>query len=298
MYNFIRNKLLVFLIIATMIQGCNKDIEPPKEANIKINSQSFKIIQDVISTDKFAPVMVTIPAGSNTLGDITGSGISREQPTYRVTITKPFAIGKYEVTFNEYDFFCEQTGRKKPDDEAWGRGKHPVINVTWDDAHDYAKWLTSKTGQKYTLPSEAQWEYAARAGTQTNYWWGDKPGDKLSQCGDCAEVQRCIDCKDEPVFIEGTAIVGSYKANPFGLYDVHGNLAEWIMDCGNDTNSFEPSDGSPRLYGDCDKRMIKDGSWSNNVRFIRASVRLSPPDGNDHKGKNVGFRVAREINDK
>lgn len=294
MYRII-NKFWLIAIVSFALQGCSNDIESTEKSKIIKDSKTFSVIQDKLKNGKLAPVVIVLPAGSNTLGDLTGSGIPREQPTYKIIIDESFAIGKYEVTFDEYDYFCEQTGRVKPDDKGWGRGKHPVMNVTWNDAHSYVKWLSTVTGEKYTLPSEAQWEYAARAGSQTNYWWGDLPGDKLAQCGDCAEIQRCTDCKDEPAFIEGTALVGSYKANPFGLHDMHGNLAEWTIDCGNESNPSEPSDGTPRLSGDCGKRIIKDGSWSNNVRFIRSSVRLSPPDGNEHKGKNVGFRILREL---
>jgi len=239
--------------------------------------------------------MVIVPAGTNTLGDISRKGIRIERPTYQVTIAKPFAIAKYEVTFQEYDYFAKQTGRKIPDNKDWGRGRRPVIGVTWYDAKAYVKWLSKETREEYFLPSEAQWEYAARAGTQTNYWWGDKPGDKLAQCGNCAEIQRCDDCKDVPDFVEGSAEVGSFKPNPFGLYDTLANVAEWTADCGNNSNSPKPSSGSPRLKGDCSSHIMKGGTWASKVRFIRAAVRVNPPDGNEYEGKQVGFRIARRI---
>jgi formylglycine-generating enzyme required for sulfatase activity len=294
MYKHSTIKLSALIFILITLSGCDKT-ETTDKAIISADSQSYSVIQDKLTNDALAPQLIIVPAGSNTLGDITGSGIKNELPTYQVTIDKPFAIGKFEVTFDEYDLFCEATKHKKTDDEGWGRGKLPVINVTWDDAYSYVKWLSKQTGKKYFLPSEAQWEYSARAGTQTNYWWGNDPGDKNAQCVTCAAKNRCIDCKDVPLIDDGTAPVGSFKANPFGLYDVHGNVMEWVADCDFKTNPNKPSNGTPRRNGDCSKHIMKDGSWWNNVNFIRASVRGSAFDGKEYKSFHVGFRVAREI---
>jgi len=283
------------LIMLSVLSGCDQAELNQASDNSKIQYKAGDTIQDTFQKGKLAPELVVVPAGSNTLGDITGAGIDVERPTYKVTISNPFAIGKYEVTFDEYDFFCEQTGCKMPFSEGWGRGKRPVIDITWHDAAAYVKWLTEQTGQNYYLPSEAQWEYAARAGTQTNYWWGNEPGDKLAQCGDCAAIHRCKECKDVPLLDDGTAEVGSFKPNPFGLYDVHGNVMEWTADCGNKNNPAAVADETPRLTGDCDRHISKDGSWWNNVRFIRASVRGSAIDGKDYKSQHVGFRVARQL---
>ena len=117
--------------------------------------------------------MVIIAAGSFRMGDIQGGGRNNEKPLHDVSVDK-FAMGKYEVTFAEYDKFAEATGRKKPSDNGWGRGNRPVINVSWNDARAYAKWLSDQTGKTYRLPTEAEWEYAARAGTSTKYWWGNE----------------------------------------------------------------------------------------------------------------------------
>lgn len=294
MCNSYINKFPILLLVIVFFPGCDKSSSNEK-AVIKTDSKSFSVIQDNLRNGHFAPELVVIPAGSNTLGDITRTGLENETPTYQVSINKPFALGKYEVTFDEYDLFCEETGLTKPDDEGWGREKLPVLNITWDDAHAYVKWLSQESGKSYFLPSEAQWEYAARAGTQTSYWWGNEPGDKNAQCVTCAAINRCDDCKDVPLLDDGTTVVGSYKPNPFGLYDVHGNVMEWVADCGHETNSSQPSDGSPRRNGNCNKHIMKDGSWWNNVRFIRASVRSSAADGREYKSFHVGFRVAREI---
>ena len=277
------------LVILSVLSGCDQPELNQSFDNNKTQYKAGDTIQDTLAKGKLAPELVVVPAGTNTLGDTTGAGIEIERPTYKVIISKPFAIGKYEVTFDEYDFFCEQTGCKKPFSEGWGRGERPVIDITWHDADAYVKWLSIQTGENYYLPSEAQWEYTARAGTQTNYWWGNEPGDKLAQCGDCAAINRCKDCKDVPL------IVGSFKANPYGLYEVHGNVSEWTADCGSLRNSLTPSDGLPRLDGDCTKHIIKDGSWWSNTRFIRAAVRSSAVEGVTYKSKHVGFRVAREL---
>lgn len=280
------------IIISVLTLGCQSGSQNEELAKIP---PSPKAIQDKLSTGKLGPEMQVIPSGRSILGDATGVGQKNEQPTYEVVIKKPFALGKYEVTFDEYDYFCEVTGKTKPQDQGWGRGRRPVIEIAWAEAQAYVEWLSKQTGQHYFLPSEAQWEYAARAWTKTNYWWGDEPGDKNAQCGDCAEIHRCSDCKDVPLIDEGTVAVGSFKPNPFGLYDVHGNVMEWTADCGNDRNLPQTSKGFPRSTGDCSRHIMKDGSWWNNYRFIRASVRGYAVDGWDYKSKHVGFRVAREI---
>ncbi|MEN8220290.1 MAG: SUMF1/EgtB/PvdO family nonheme iron enzyme [Pseudomonadota bacterium] len=132
-----------------------------------------KVFQDRLKDGSFGPEMVWIPAGSFRMGDIQGGGWNSEKPVHRVSIRQGFAMGRYEVTFAEYDKFAEATGREKPSDLGWGRGNRPVINVSWHDAVAYTQWLSQQTGKKYRLPTEAEWEYAARAGTETKYWWGN-----------------------------------------------------------------------------------------------------------------------------
>ncbi|MEN8221031.1 MAG: SUMF1/EgtB/PvdO family nonheme iron enzyme [Pseudomonadota bacterium] len=134
-----------------------------------------KVFRDRLKDGSLGPEMVWIPAGTFRMGDIQGGGHDNEKPVHQVSVSR-FAIGKYEVTFAEYDKFAQATGRKKPNDRGWGRGNRPVINVSWHDATAYAEWLSQQTGQKYRLPTEAEWEYAARAGTTTKYWWGNQMG--------------------------------------------------------------------------------------------------------------------------
>ena len=142
------------------------------------NINSFvagKVFRDRLKNGSKGPEMVWIPAGTFRMGDIQGGGDSDEKPVHRVSVNK-FAMGRYEVTFAEYDQFAQATGRKKPNDQGWGPGNRPVINVSWDDATAYTEWLSQQTGQSYRLPTEAEWEYAARAGSETKYWWGNKIG--------------------------------------------------------------------------------------------------------------------------
>jgi len=178
-----------------------------------------KVFRDRLKDDSWGPEMVWIPAGSFRMGDIQGGGYDYEQPVHRVSVDR-FAMGRYEVAFTEYDQFAEATGRDKPDDEGWGRGNRPVINVSWNDATAYAQWLSQQTGKHYRLPTEAEWEYAARAGTETKYWWGNEIGVNKANCDNDS-------CGDR---FNYTARVGSFVANPFGLYDTVGNVWEYVQD--------------------------------------------------------------------
>lgn len=236
----------------------------------------------------FEPEMVHIPPGKFMMGSPkTEVGRdSNEDPQHEVTINYAFEIGKYEVTFDEYDTFVKDTpGRKLPDDHGWGRGKRPVINVSFDDAQAYVQWLSEKTGKKYRLPSEAEWEYAARANTQTRYWWGDDIGKNSANCLNCGSEW---DNKQ-------TAPVGSFKANAFRLHDTAGNVLEWMQDCWH--NNFypgAPTDGSVWLEkngGNCNNRVIRSGSWqirSHNLRSASRDWYLT-----DFSYVDLGFRIAR-----
>jgi formylglycine-generating enzyme required for sulfatase activity len=229
------------------------------------------------------PDMVEIPAGSFRMGDLSGRGLSDERPVREVIFARPFALGVYAVTFDEYDCFAKATGRDLPKDRGWGRGRRPVIYVSWDDAVAYCQWLSAQTGQIYRLPSEAEWEYACRAGTTTEYWWGDSIGRNYANCDGCGSQW---DNKK-------TAPVGSFAPNPWGLYDMHGNVFEWCADCWNDSYRDAPSDGSAWTSGDCEGRVMRGGSWLNDVRYVRAAIR----DGNTSSYRNsyFGFRVARDL---
>ena len=232
------------------------------------------------------PEMVVVPAGEFMMGSPPseeGRGNS-EGPVHRVTIAEPFAVGKYEVTFEEWDACVSGggCGGHRPDDEGWGRGRQPVINVSWEDAQAYVDWLSRKTGEDYRLLSEAEWEYAARAGTTTRYHWGDDIGRNRANCyGDCGDSW------------EFTAPVGSFAANGFGLHDMHGNAWEWVEDCWNGSYAGAPTDGSAWESGDCDRRVLRGGSSRYDPVFLRAANRLGYESGS--RFNYYGFRVARTL---
>ena len=231
----------------------------------------------------FEPEMVRIPPGKFKMGS---ADYSDEGPQHEVTIAYDFEIGKYPVTFEEYDVFAKATNRQLPDDRGWERDRMPVINVSWHDAQDYVQWLSKQTGKQYRLPTEAEWEYAARAGTQTRYWWGDDIGKNNAVCIGCGSQWDG----------EQTAPVGSFKPNPFGLYDTAGNVWEWTRDCWHDNYNNAPVDGSAWLEangGHCDRRVVRGGSWCDGPQYLRSAIR----GGYDTDGASsgVGFRIARDF---
>ena len=243
------------------------------------------VFQDPFKDGTLGPEMVVIPSGSFMMGSPENEPDrnSAESPQHRVRIANSFALGKYELTFAEYDQFAEATGRKKPDDEGWGRGNRPVINVNWKDAQAYLKWLSEETGKRYRLPSEAEWEYAARAGTTTKYSWGNEVGQNRAHCNRCGSEW---DNKK-------TALVGSFEPNPFGLYDIHGNVYEWVEDCMNDSYHNAPVDGKAWLTGVCKWRVIRGGAWLFKAQALRSAHRNAGDIGARDNG--IGFRIAREL---
>jgi formylglycine-generating enzyme required for sulfatase activity len=223
--------------------------------------------------------LVVVPAGSFDMGSAT----EYENPVHRVSISKPFAIGRYEVTFGEWDQCVDEGGCKhRPDDREWGRGDRPVINVSWLDARAFVTWLSQKTGKTYRLPTEAEWEYAARGGTNTAYWWGRDVGSRQANCRECntGDVQK-------------TAPVGSYKPNGFGLYDTAGNAAEWIEDCWNDNYRGAPNNGSAWTSGQCRLRVLRGGAFDSQAKYLRSMARFRYD--TDVRYIANGFRVVREL---
>ena len=236
------------------------------------------------------PEMVVVPAGTVMMGSPeTEEGRAPWEWLPRpVTIGYEFAVGVYEVTFEEWDA-CVLAGGcrgREPDDAEWGRGRRPVINVNWEDAWQYADWLTAVTGHQYRLPSEAEWEYVARAGTSTARYWGNA---KRDQCR-YANGDSSVGCRDRQ---EYTALVGTYLPNAFGLYDVLGNVIEWVDDCENARDEGAPSDGSPWYDGDCSVRVYRGGSWLDGADELRAAYRLYA--SVESTRRNLGFRVARRV---
>ena len=233
------------------------------------------------------PELVVVPSGSFMMGSPSSESErdKNEGPVHRVRIGRPFAVGVYEVTFGEWDACVSGggCGGYRPDDKGWGRGNRPVIEVSWHDAKTYVGWLWRKTGEEYRLLSEAEWEYVARAGTGTRYWWGDEIGRNRSNCRGCGSRW---DGKQ-------TAPVGSFSANGFGLYDVHGNVREWVEDCWNTSYRGAPGDGSAWESGDCRRRVRRGGFWnylSGDPRSANRSRKISR-----FRGVGLGFRVARML---
>ena len=234
------------------------------------------------------PQMVRIPPGSFIMGspESEAGRSSDEGPQRKVTLTYPFEIGRYEVTFAQYDAFASDTQHPLPDDYGWGRGNQPVIKVSFNDAQAYVQWLAKKTGKKYRLPTEAEWEYVARAGTTTAYWWGEAIGQNNAVCVGCGSQWDA----------QQTAPVGSFKPNPFGVYDTAGNVWEWTQDCWHSNYDGAPTDGSAWLEkngGNCIRRVVRGGSWDGDPRGLRSAFRY----GDDAGGSSniTGFRVARDF---
>ncbi len=285
------------------------------------------------------PAMVIVPAGSALLGstndETTREGvvgdkwINRDKPQYTVAIARPFAMGKFEITVGEYRRFVAATHR--PDgsncwiynpaattkyhfEETQGivwhdlsvlgykqRDNDPVACVSWDDVTAYAHWLSAKTGKHYRLPSEGEWEYAARGGSTTARFWGD---DRQSAClyaniGDLTAAKR-FGWRDDPQYhfmcTDGYAMyapVGSFKPNAFGLYDVQGNVYEWVQDCFSETNAGAPTDGGARSTGDCTQRSLRGGGFGYYPHYERTSFRIGTKP--DYHSFLLGFRLARDL---
>ena len=231
------------------------------------------------------PELVAIPSGVFERGSPPGElgHHASEGPVTRVAIRRSFAIGRYPVTFGEWDQ-CLRDGacRHKPNDRGWGRGTGPVFYVSWNDVQDYIAWLGTKTGKAYRLPSEAEWEYAARAGTRTAYSWGDAVGRKMANCKGCSEYAS-----------ERTTPVGSFSPNRFNLFDMHGNVWQWVADCWNASYAGAPVDGSPWLNGECGKAVVRGGAWGLSPDDIRSARREG--DNKDLRSGRRGFRVARNV---
>ena len=228
------------------------------------------------------PEMGVAPSGSFMMGSppTEGEREDDEGPVHRVTIAEPFVVGVYEVTFGEWDACVWQGGCNgyRPDDEGWGRGRRPVVNVSWEDAQAYVEWLSRKTGKRYRLLSESEWEYVARAGTTGRYHWGNRITPSRANYGD---------------HVGSTVPVGSYSPNAFGLYDVHGNVSEWVGDCYAESYEGAPTDGSVWEAGDCSRSVLRGGSWFSLPRNLRSAGRFRYDAGLRYD--SIGFRIARTL---
>ncbi len=260
--------LLGFLVICSSIGGFTWPADAAGEQ-----------VGDVFKDCDNCPEMVVIPAGSYTMGDAKGK--KNQKPAHKVTIKGPLAVGRYEVTWDEFEA-CLADGacKRDPDDHKWGRGNRPVVNVSWNDTMDFVAFIAKKTGRPYRLLSEAEWEYAARAGSTTGYWWGNKLKKKYANCRKCGT--KWSGKKSAPV--------GSFKPNKWGIYDMHANIWEWVSDCWNKTHAGAPADGSPRTDGDCGRRSVRGGSWYYFPQLAKSPSRDSHPQ--QLWSYNIGIRMA------
>jgi formylglycine-generating enzyme required for sulfatase activity/serine/threonine protein kinase len=243
------------------------------------------------------PTMVVIPAGSFWQGSEESAplALKMETPRRMVTIARPFAVSRFEITMDQWDA-CSAAGAcsTRPRDNGWGRGARPVIMVSWNDAQEFTSWLSKKTGQSYSLPSESEWEYLARAGEESDWLGGDAA--RVCEFGNIAGNESGFrwqheDCADQAPM--ETLPVGSFRPNAFGIYDVVGNVAEWTLDCMNLSYLDAPADGGAWGRGICSSRMTRGGSWFTGTREVRLPARFNLKNGD--RNDFTGFRVVRTV---
>jgi formylglycine-generating enzyme required for sulfatase activity len=234
---------------------------------------------------KDCPEMIVLPAGEFTMGSpATEQGrLDDEGPQHTVTFATNFAISKFDVTFDDWEACVAVGACPQVDDLGMGRGTKPAIYVSWDLAQQYVGWFSRMTGKPYRLLAEAEWQYAARAGTTTTYYWGETIGAGNANCDGCGS----------PWDKRQTSPVGSFKANAFGLYDMAGNVWQWVEDCYHRDYNGAPTDGSAWTSGDCDRRIVIGGSWAVKPENLRSASRSWEFVGLRYDG--VGFRVARTL---
>jgi formylglycine-generating enzyme required for sulfatase activity len=257
-------------------------LSAPKEQALKSGDTFRECAKD-------CPEMVVVPAGEFMMGsptmekgryDSEGDGSGRQ---HKVTIAAPFAVSKFDVTFADWDACVSVGACPKTDGGFRGDGNRPVTFVSWYGARGYAAWLSTMTGKNYRLLSEAEWEYAARAGTTTAYYWGEEVGEGNANCSDCGSKWDG----------RQTSPVGSFKPNAFGLYDMAGNVWQWVEDCWHENYKGAPIDGSAWISGRCDYGVLRGGSWLNIPPDSRSAVRLRM--GSDNRAGRMGVRVGRTL---
>ncbi|MEO5336293.1 MAG: formylglycine-generating enzyme family protein [Magnetospirillum sp. WYHS-4] len=249
--------------------GLHRPVAPPQ------------VERDRLRDGSLGPEMVFLPGGIYMRGDLQGDGDFDEKPARPITL-KPFAIAAHPVSFEDYDRYCEAAAKPKPDDRGWGRGAQPAVNVSWDEAMDYIRWLSDQTGRRYRLPTDAEREYAARGGTASRFWWGDAPRPGMALCGGCGT----------PWDGERPVRSGRFPPNGYGLYDMAGNIWEWVADCWNNSFADAPSDGAALDKGECNKRVFRGGAWSTVVQELRSANRWR--EFPQRHGDDTGFRLARD----
>lgn len=247
------------------------------------------------------PDMIVIPPGDFTMGSPPSEAgrADDEGPQHRIHIKAAFALGRFDVTRAQFAFFASEAHLRRDAKCDWSdpklhgvsiqqRDNEPVVCVTWDEADAYAAWLSAKTGQRYRLPSEAEWEYAARAGTEGARPWGDAPLREHANFGEDACCGPVASGADKWLY---TSPVGSFPPNPFGLYDMLGNVWQWTDDCAG-TYAPAPADSSAVQTGDCSRRMLRGGAWFQGADSVRSAARAN--DDHRFRAPDIGFRIARD----
>lgn len=239
------------------------------------------IVNDPLRDGSAGPSMLALQGGAFTMGKQRVLPTDDYGPTRGVRLDG-YLIGVTEVTFEEYDGFARATGRRYPRDFGWGRGRRPVVDVSWEDARAYADWLSRQTGRSYRLPGEAEWEFAAAAGRRSKFWWGYQAGQGRAVCFDCGTMWDN----------RSSAPAGTFAPNPLGIYDTAGNVMEWVQDCYHPSYDRAPLDGQPWEDGDCRFRVARGGAFNKPARSMRSTARhrFSP----DTRINSLGFRLARD----
>jgi formylglycine-generating enzyme required for sulfatase activity len=247
--------------------------------------RALKPLQSFRECAKDCPEMVVIPAGSFVMGspDSEKNRSANEGPQHMVSFGKSFAVSKFDVTFADWDACTSAGGCPLIGDSGFGRGTEPVMNVNWNDAQGYVTWLSKMTGRRYRLLTEAEWEYVARAGTTTAYFWGDEIGNGNASCNGCGSQWDNLQISP----------VGSFKPNAFGLYDTSGDVWQWVEDCYNENYVGAPTDGSAWIVADCNLRVNRGGSWDANPAYLRSSYRAR--DSIFDRNWYGGFRIGRTL---
>ncbi len=253
--------------------------EPVSEAPAKPKKMVLSTFQDALRSGGKGPLMVELAGGEFLMGAKPSMPYSDELPQLTISL-QAFSISKHEITFEQYDVFANATNRALPEDNRWGRGARPVVNVSWEDARAYTNWLAGETGKPYRLPSEREWEFAAKAGAETLFWWGNDIGQNQANCASCGSRWD----------MSQTAPVGSFAPNPYGLLDMIGNVAEWTQTCRFLNYAGAPLQGNLRSGGDCTKHMVRGGSFRTYPNTLRVTRRTAY--NAQAKNDDLGFRVA------
>lgn len=251
----------------------------PTETATALTARTFR---DSLSGGGQGPMMLTLPGGQYLMGSPDSSPYFDQRPQHAVTLW-PFAVSVYEVTVADYARFASATGRRVPPiGPGTDRSTFPATFMSWNDALAYTQWLSRQTGKQYRLPSEAEWEYAARANTTGNYWWGHELG---------SDNAHCIGC-DTGLDPRNPTRIGRFKPNPFGLYDTSGNVQEWVYDCYHPSYDGAPTDGGVFEGGDCNQRVVRGGAFGGGANSLRSAHRdkFTPTQGND----STGIRLVRD----